>query len=530
MRSLRHGRLSTDSLQSALTLRELAGLYQEVGDMDLATAYLRASRDAHAQAHNPAGVAQMNAVLASLHEQLEQDSLCAHYARLALRQSRALPPEAMAEFMPIVYSSLGYLAVRQRQPTVAIRYFQLAEPGARLKPEHDYHIFVLAGLAESYLLLKQLDKAQRYAAQAWHLAQGPAFQDGLMKTEKVLAKLGEARGDYRTALRHERRATRLQDSLFTHTKNKQLAELRTRYASEQKEAKIQLLQRTAAAQRAEARWQRRHRNLLAGALVVVGLLGAASYRRYRLQRRTSRLLRQAQRQEHERNTELEQVQQRLRQSLAEKEVLLKEVHHRVKNNLQIVSSLLALQAQAQRGLPPVQAALREGQNWVKSIALTHELLYQADDLARVDFGEFLKRFIPHLQRTFAVPAGQIQLHLQVEGVYLGTDTAVPLGLIVNELLSNAFKYAYAGGRPGTLHISLGPDHLARTGQYCLRVHDDGPGLPPDFVAGRASSLGLRLVQSLARQLNGQLHLPPPGGPGAAFTVVFSEPSQASSST
>ncbi|WP_345236611.1 sensor histidine kinase, partial [Hymenobacter saemangeumensis] len=250
-------------------------------------------------------------------------------------------------------------------------------------------------------------------------------------------------------------------------------------------------------------WQRQYRNLLAGALLVVGLLGAASYRRYRLQRRTSRQLRQAQQQEHARNAELEQVQQQLRQSLGEKEVLLKEVHHRVKNNLQIVSSLLALQAQAQARLPVVAAALREGQNWVKSIALAHELLYQADDLARVDFALFAEQLAAHLRRAFAAPA--VQVRVAAAGIRLDTDTAVPLGLVLNELLSNAFKYACAQGRAGQLEVAMHYDEASHS--YRLRVGDDGPGLPAGFTLAQASSLGLRLVQSLARQLGGQLLLP-----------------------
>jgi two-component sensor histidine kinase len=110
------------------------------------------------------------------------------------------------------------------------------------------------------------------------------------------------------------------------------------------------------------------------------------------------------------------------------------------------------------------------------------------------------------------------VQVQATDILLGTNTVVPLGLIVNELLSNAFKYAYAGGRAGTVAVVLHAD--AVTGNYRLTVTDDGPGLPPGFVLAKASSLGLRLVKSLARQLNGELLLPPPGGKGAKFVVTF----------
>ena len=126
-----------------------------------------------------------------------------------------------------------------------------------------------------------------------------------------------------------------------------------------------------------------------------------------------------------------------------------------------------------------------------------------------------------MQRTFGVPA--VRVEVRGEGVLLGTDTAVPLGLIVNELLSNAFKYAFANGRPGTVAVALGPDPEAETGRYQLSVRDDGPGLPANFAISKASSLGLRLVRSLARQLGGTLSLPAPGGPGAEFVVSFPVP-------
>jgi two-component sensor histidine kinase/tetratricopeptide (TPR) repeat protein len=380
----------------------------------------------------------------------------------------------------------------------------------------------LNGLAKVQLQLGQTTAALQSARQALDLSQRFASVNSRANAYAEYAEFSARRRDFATAYPYQLRSQQLRDSIFTVEKAQQLAELRTRYEAEQKEAQLRRLRGTAVRQQTEATWERRHRNLLVGALVVVGVLGGASYRRYRLQRQTSRQLRQAQLQEQARNAELEQVQRQLRQSLDDKEVLLKEVHHRVKNNLQIIASLLALQAQAQARLPAVVAALREGQNWVKSIAMAHELLYQTDDLAHVNFQHFAEQLTAHLQRAFAILAVRVQV--QADDIYLGTNTVVPLGLIVNELLSNAFKYAYVGGRAGTVAVVLLAD--AAAGGYRLTVTDDGPGLPPGFVLAKASSLGLRLVQSLARQLNGELRLPPPGSKGAQFVVTF--PAEAAS--
>ncbi|HEX8657296.1 MAG TPA: histidine kinase dimerization/phosphoacceptor domain -containing protein [Hymenobacter sp.] len=411
---------------------------------------------------------------------------------------------------------LGEVAnVRGDHHTARLHYWRATALFRQLRyPEQQAS--ALNSLAKVQLLLGQTPAALQSAQQALALSRQFTSANSLANAYAEYADFSARRRDFATAYPYQLRSQQLRDSIFTVEKAQQLAELRTRYEAEQKEAQLRRLRGTAVRQQTEAKWERRYRNLLAGALLVVGLLGGASYRRYRMQRRTSRQLRQAQLQQKARNAELEQVQRRLRQSLNDKEVLLKEVHHRVKNNLQIIASLLALQAQAQAQLPAVVAALREGQNWIKSIAMAHELLYQTDDLAHVNFQHFAEQLTAHLQRAFAIPAVRVQV--QAADILLGTNTVVPLGLIVNELLSNAFKYAYAGGRAGTVAVILHAD--AVTGNYRLTVADDGPGLPPGFVLAKASSLGLRLVKSLARQLNGELMLPPPDGKGAKFVVTF----------
>lgn len=436
------------------------------------------------------------------------------YLLAGIRLARRLPPAQNRSQLGYLEYSLAEVSNKQGRYRTALRNYQNAARVFGQTGATGQQSSALYGLAEVQQRLGYPKAALQSAQRALGLSSRVTSISSLASAYNDFAEFSANRGDFANAYTYQLRSQALKDSLFTAEKAAQITEMRTRYETEQKEAQLRVLRGQTALQRAEAVWQRRHQYLLAGALVVVGLMGAASYRRYRLQRRTSRELGQAQQQERARNTELEEVQRQLRQSLDDKEVLLKEVHHRVKNNLQIVSSLLALQAQAQAQLPTVVEALREGQNWVKSIALTHELLYQADDLARVDFQQFATELAAHLQRAFAVPLARVQV--RASGVHLGTDAAVPLGLILNELLSNAFKYACAGGRAGHLVVAMHHDPAA--GEFYLSVADDGPGLPPGFQLAQASSLGLRLVHSLARQLGGALQLPPAGQ--ARFVVTF----------
>jgi PAS domain S-box-containing protein len=214
-------------------------------------------------------------------------------------------------------------------------------------------------------------------------------------------------------------------------------------------------------------------------------------------------------------TKRKRAEDAVRESLREKESLLKEIHHRVKNNLQIVSSLLRLQS-GQIDHSIAKAALKDMQNRVQSMALIHEHLYRSENLAQVDIAAYLQSLCPKLMRTLAARPDAIQLHMDLIPVYLDIDQAIPCGLLVNELISNALKHAFPSGRTGEVRLELRPVDDGR--QIHLRVSDNGVGLPADFDMQRLSSLGLELASDLATQIRGRLEIGP--GPGATFDVLF----------
>jgi two-component sensor histidine kinase len=197
---------------------------------------------------------------------------------------------------------------------------------------------------------------------------------------------------------------------------------------------------------------------------------------------------------------LRETVDRLQSALDEKTVLLKEVHHRVKNNLAVVSSLLALKADATRDRK-ARLALEESQQRVQSIALVHEHLYGTDNLGRINFAEYARELVQAVRSTFTAGDRFIGLDFALEPIELSIEQAVPCALILNELLSNAFKYAFADGNAGRIRISF---RQPEAGHCELAVEDDGVGLPPGRLAGQNKSLGLRIVRILANQLNGSL--------------------------
>lgn len=216
---------------------------------------------------------------------------------------------------------------------------------------------------------------------------------------------------------------------------------------------------------------------------------------------------------HNNITERIEAQMALQNTLNEKEALLKEVHHRVKNNLQVISSLLRLES-ARSAAPDTRNVLGAMQNRIRAMAMLHDSLYRSGTYAAVDLGAYLRQLATQAFRSFNAQSGAIELQLELASVTVGMDQAMPCGLIVSELLSNSLKHAFPGGRTGTLRVELQLGGGGR--QICLCVGDDGVGLGPDFDARSGRSLGLQLVYDLALQLGGPLLI----GPGSLFTVTF----------
>jgi two-component sensor histidine kinase len=215
-------------------------------------------------------------------------------------------------------------------------------------------------------------------------------------------------------------------------------------------------------------------------------------------------------------TQREQVEREIKKSLREKEVLLKEIHHRVKNNLATISSLLELQA-LQATDPALLEAFRSADNRVRSMALVHEQLYRSGDLAKVDFGDYLDQLAHKLLQAYAPNPDKVTLHMDVAaGTRLDLETAAPCGLIVQELVSNAFKHAFPGGREGELSIELAPSEPG----YLMVIRDNGVGFPKGLDFRNTTSLGLQLVDTLAKQLDGSVEMW--NGAGTEWRVRFQE--------
>lgn len=283
------------------------------------------------------------------------------------------------------------------------------------------------------------------------------------------------------------------DSLFNEEKLKEFTRLEMQYQFDVEKEKIALHQEQKdAAIASQMRRQRLIRDTFLGGLIAGAIILALLWRSYRLKQRT--------------NHQLSVQKNTIQQALNEREVLLKEIHHRVKNNLQVVSSLLGLQSRTIED-PAALDAIEEGRNRVRAMALIHQNLYQEENLVGVHLPEYIQQLTENLIASYRVDQDHIQLIHKVAPISLDVDVLIPLGLILNELISNALKHAFTDRSAGQIEVQV---QQAETGLEVL-VKDNGIGLPTGFKPEQVKSMGFKLIRSFISKMEGKLEIASIGG-------------------
>jgi two-component sensor histidine kinase len=289
-------------------------------------------------------------------------------------------------------------------------------------------------------------------------------------------KYYEAQKDYTNAFRYMKLANEMQDSLNRRNDKRKLWQIESRVKADSYLSQIKLAED-------ESRLQQQLRNAAILLMLFVVFIAYIVYLRIKRD-----------------NEIITQQKTQLEESLAEKETLLKEIHHRVKNNLQIISGLLEKQA-LKTNDALTKRLMKEGQDRVFSMALVHQNLYQSDNLNEIEIKSYLEMLTKHIRQSHELKDQTITLTMDVDDSTVNIDTAIPLGLILNELITNSYKYAFKGRQSGEINIVF-----HQTGnQLYLSVKDNGIGLPIDFDVQKTRTLGMNLVRGLVRQLNGTLH-------------------------
>lgn len=427
------------------------------------------------------------------------------------QEERDYPPKSpetkvlMLECMLTTYCMLGE--------------FELGAPYARqleemrriMSPDDSYLEYVNAALVDYYLGIGQNNTAHEYAFSMLTAADKNNHLPLKAKAYSLLYKADSAMANYKEALDHFRMFKIANDSLFNMAKMQAISHLQVQFETEQKDQALKLKEQNIVLLTREAQGARFTRNVIiagAGMLAALLLLG---YNRYQLKLRSNRQMKQQQDEINRKNMSLEELISTQNKLLDEKEWLVKEIHHRVKNNLQIVMSLLNTQAAFLDDKDALNA-IRESRYRMQAISLIHQKLYQSENMALIDMHAYIHDLVVYLKDGFS-GVNMIKFDLRIAPVKLDVSQSVPIGLILNEAITNAIKYAFTGN--GTIMVSLQP---TACGSLELVIADNGKGFSEGEVPTQQGSMGMMLMHTLAEQLDGSLDIQ--SHDGVVITVSF----------
>ena len=367
----------------------------------------------------------------------------------------------------------------------------------------DNLLIPLAALAKLYVKKNELPKAEAAANRLLQLAVAYRTKPFLRDGYKVLSDIARQRNQPALALEYYSEYTKWKDSVFNDNKEKTIANIEARVKLQQKELEVKYETQQRTRENTDLRQfilDLRYKTI--GIVIVAVLLLVMGAGLIVLNRSQGK-----------KNKELEKQKQIIEKQSIEKDTLIKEINHRVKNNLQVISSLLNLQANSLTDAGAIEA-LRDSHKRVKAISLIHQKLFGFEEIASIPLDEYIKALFADLKMMYAAKHVLLVCITEPEGLYLDIESAVPVGLILNELITNALKYAYRERESGTLFI----DFTEKENSYLLSIRDNGVGLPEGFDPERSSSLGFRIIKELSRQLRGEFHFET--DKGAIFTINF----------
>lgn len=532
-----------NTLQLCTIYNRVGVTYSRLNQNQKALFYFRKSLAVAQKYNDAASIVTLSVNIASISIRLGQPGKA---AAMLLHVMEKYPEQDISIRIYIVNNLLkAYTAMKQYAQ--AQRYCdQLLDLSGKLNKADGGQVFVYSAILPFYLKTNQYRQARKYLlAYEWYSKNGQ-FEQGANEVQWFWFKLDSAQGNYLSAIRHYQQYKALGDSVFNETKSRQLANLEVLYETEKKEQDIKLkeqsikaLTRTQLLQEERIKREQLIRNVIVGGVILLLLLLTLIYNRYRLKQRSNRLLEAKQQEINQQNEQLQQVLMEKNTLLAEKESLLthkdnillekdgllqekqwllREVHHRVKNNLQVVVSLLSSQA-AYLLDEKALLAIQESQNRIHAISLIHQKLYLSENIALIGMNAYIREVAAYLLDSFQMD-DRVQLQIAVDPIELDGAIAVPMGLIINEAVTNSLKYAFPGGRNGQISISL----QAVDGQTCLlTIADDGIGLDQAVDLAHTRSLGMVLMKGLTKQLDGSLNIE--NTDGLTIKVLFNKTSK-----
>jgi two-component sensor histidine kinase len=410
-------------------------------------------------------------------------------------------------FLDIVSSNIGQAYNVKGAYKKAIPLIQNALKTSKKNKEVEEIVSSLISLSQSYFGLHQPKKALALLDSASYLLEKNKSISGHKKTYENKVKIYESLGDTKNAYTIYKKLAAYNKSMDSIAEMNRTTILEIVYEVEQKNEQIANQKSLVLKAEANTKFQKsKQRFLFIGLLLMLAAVINLLWNRYQ-KRKSSKNLK-------EKNKQIAAQNNIIEKALVEKETLLKEIHHRVKNNLQLISGILELQS-SKINDDAVNEIMKQGQNRIKSMALIHQQLYESEDLGKIDFRKYVTQLTNDITVMVNNPNKDIDIVLDIIDFSLDINTAVPIGLIINELVLNAFKHGFLNIEKGTLTIGL---KALEDKYYQLTVSDNGTGLQRDFEFDKADSLGLRLVKGLSRQIGGSCEFK--NGTGTTVIIKF----------
>jgi len=535
--------IAIEVAQQLKDLKTLADLYSDVAPvyknknvLDSSLLYNQKALDIRKKINDTLGVGISSNNVALLYRKKNDWANASIYYMMAIKHFAAIENQFQ---LSNAYANYGLLFKVQKQFDSAIFYFTKAKPLAQktnnnstliklqlntaiclnesgkytqafsllkeienlhLQNDNENYPWLMYGIGVTHIGIGKLKEGICYLQQALKIATMLEDADYMGSVNLALANAYQQQSKYNLALQHFKEYKNFNDLFYSSINTKNVNELTTRYETKEKQQQIDLLSKDNLLKDLLIKEKKQQMLYNTLGLILVTLAAGITFLLYRNKRKFS--------------NELELKNNIISVSLSEKEVLLKEIHHRVKNNLQVISSLLNLQSKSiidEKAL----AALNEGRNRVKSMALIHQNLYRDDNLTGVDIKDYIEKLINSLFVSYNIETAKIKLQTNIEQLQLDVDTVIPLGLIINELISNALKYAFVNKQNGLLQVML---YIQNT-QLVLCVKDDGIGMDNDDLnKNNSASIGFKLVQSFLQKLEATMNVEKNNGTTITLTI------------
>ncbi len=481
--ALRRYEYINDEPKIAEVLNNLASVYQVRKEIETSIQYFKRSLELFEKLNDTLWIASVSGNLGG--HLMEYDLLEEADVQLskANKLFRTLNHNIYLGFTQL---NQGSLKVKQGKQNEAITFFNSCLSNVPYDVNPLIHAVAFTGLGQAFLDQGNMSEAKTNLLKGYAISKKIKHKEQRKSATELLSRFYEAERDYKSALLYQREWSTLQDSILSADQDERLINALKAYETEKKEQEISLL--SAENEIKDLRIKNSNRNLILSLLTLLAI-SIAAFQFYRSRTKTRKL-----------NAELQGQKETISKALVEKDILLREIHHRVKNNLQVISSLLGIQSRKVKDDSAFEA-LQESRRRVQSMSLIHQDLYKKENLTGIEIKGYFQKLVSGLFETYNISDKQITIEADIDDLVLDVDTVIPLGLVINELISNALKYAFPN-KQGNINVSL----KEMDNELHLSVKDDGIGIKsPDEVL-TSDSYGYDLINSLVDKLDGELSI------------------------